>query len=193
MNTPMTFSLFLASALLTTNLSFAQNGAQGDEDQNVALGQSQQQTQQKAQQRARKEQPQEQEAPPIPEGNEGTGDEGQNGFFAVSLQITAGDAESYGEVTLDETSFDNFLVALLVSQSDDTMGIGDNQFLMGARLLALTAGTGSSAGMNLPGGIKGLADELWIQVVLLDDQGHIQAGPVKKLGDAIVDEAGDGA
>ena len=151
MNKPMTISsLFLASALFSANFCYAEGDEHSPVD-NSSMPSNEQPAQ-------------------GPKGEENDaykpGNSGDDQAFPITIEITVGDDESYGEVTLDETSFDNFLVALLVSQSDDTMGIGDNQFLMGARLLALTAGTGSSAGMNLPGGIKGLADELWIQVTL---------------------------
>ncbi len=173
MTKPMTFSLSIAAALMTANLSFAQNEGYGDEGQHTVPGQK---TQQPAHQGA-----------PNETYEQSSGDDEA---FPVKLEIKAGENESYGEVSLDETSYDNFLVAILISSTDGTMDINDDQFLSHASLLALTAGKGSSAGMNLPGGMAELGEELWIQAVVLDDQGEVHAGPIKKLSEVIAEESG---
>ncbi|MHC5062718.1 MAG: hypothetical protein ACYTG5_01940 [Planctomycetota bacterium] len=177
MTKPMTFSLFFASALFTANLSIAQNEGSGDEGQHTVPGQETQAAEKQVEQNEAYEQ----------------GNGGDDDAFPITLEIRAGEDDSYGEVSLDEESFDDFLVAILISQSDATMDINDDQFLSQAQLLALTAGKGSSAGMNLPGGLEGLGDEVWVQVVVLDDQGELHAGPIQKLSETISEgtEGGD--
>ncbi len=182
MNKPNTFSLLLASALLTANLSVAQSESNGDEGQH-AMNKPGQQTQQSQNQQA----PQ-QDAKPIPENNEGSGDEGQSQAFPVRLRIRAGENEAYAEVSLDEQSYTAFYAAIVVSKSDATGDINDQQFLRDGQLAALSAGSGSSSGMNLP---AGMSEELYVQVLILDDKGQLWAGPVKRLGDLMDEEAGD--
>ncbi|MHC5062717.1 MAG: hypothetical protein ACYTG5_01935 [Planctomycetota bacterium] len=129
-----------------------------------------------------------QDAQPIPENNEGSGDEGQNDAFAVSLRIKGDENEAYAEVSLDEVSYTGFFAAIMISNTDATTDINDQQFLTQGQLAALAAGTGNSAELPMP---SGMSEDAYAQVLILDDQGQLWAGPVKRLGDLMDEEAGD--
>ncbi|MHC5062716.1 MAG: hypothetical protein ACYTG5_01930 [Planctomycetota bacterium] len=97
--------------------------------------------------------------------------------------------EAYAEVSLDEESFDDFLVAIVVSKSDATGDINDQQFLTQGQIAALGSGSGNSAEMAMP---QGLSEDLYAQVWILDDEGQLWAGPVMRMGDAIADAGSEG-
>ncbi len=173
MNKPTTFSLFLASALLTSSLSFAQDEGTGDEGQNTVPGQQSQQ--------------------PAPKGEPNEGQEpGKNGdddAFPVTLEIKVSEDEAYAQVSLDEESFKSFFAAIVIAKSDATGDINDQQFLSAGQLAALVAGSGNKAEMSMP---QGLSEDLYAQVWILDDEGQLWAGPVKKLSELTTEESGKG-
>ena len=83
-------------------------------------------------------------------------------------------------------AFGYFCVAILVSKTDATTDINDQEYLTHGQLAALGAGSGSSAEMSLPGGLN---EELYMQVLILDDEGRLWAGPIMRMGEAIADAA----
>lgn len=185
MNKPMTVSsLLLANAFLCASLCVAQTDSSEPQDQSSMPSQEQgsepgepgspSDPEAEAPQGSQEVEPQAEENPlSDPDHAEGPrlGVQRQDGY--LNAEVTLQDEEA------------GFIVAILVSTSESYMDIRGEAVLRDGKLVAFGLGSGSSFEAPLPAELDNLSVELYLQALILDQDGQLHIGPITRLSELL--------
>ena len=196
MNKPMTISsLFFANAFFCASLCVAQAETAATADQDRMPNQQQEASGGSSPQDS---QPGDQGGPSDPEAVSARGSQNDrdvplqeedplndpDDVAGPRLRVQEQDGYLSAQITLrDEEA--GFIAAVLVSTSESFMDINGESVLRGGKLVALGLGSGSIFETPLPGALSNLSEELYMQALILDEEGQLHIGPITRLSEQL--------